>query len=66
MVVLSEEIYVETIFFLDWALVDYRFRSQGAVFRVGNQTDPDRLTENPRCLESVGIEADRSASGYPD
>jgi len=31
---------------------------------VGNQTDPDRLTENPRCLESVGIEADRSASGY--
>jgi len=64
MVVLDEEIFVKTIFYLERTHDCCFNRSQGARFLVGTETNPARLRDNAECPEGVGVYADRADSGY--
>ena len=66
MVVLPRRVHIKTIFFLSRRSHHPR-RGIGAVFHVGDISDPDRRRENPACRESVGENSRGHAEvGYYD
>jgi len=66
MVVLPRRVHIKTIFFLP-RRDDGPEQGIGAVFRVGDISDPDRRRENPSCHESVGENSmGHAEAGYYD
>jgi len=66
MVVLPRRVHITTIFFLARRRNSAE-KGIGAVFRVGDISDPDRRRENPTCQESVGENSRGHAeAGYYD
>jgi len=64
--VLPRRVHIKTIFFLNRRDIKPQ-RGIGAVFRVGDISDPDRRRENPACHESVGANSKGHAEvGYYD
>jgi len=62
MIELDKAVYIETIFYLERQ--ELWWRSRGARFLVGFESDSTKLDDNPECAENVGTLSDRADQGY--